>query len=140
MANINNELNNTEEKLKNIEKQVESLKNKVNNAMNSIKHAIANVINVIRTLNNIVNKTALFIVGAFQKAISTVQRIIQLFGNLGDRIRLTHRNTNILKGSFTELKSAIDLVTGAFNKLMNNQFINESKQLLSSIQTLNMLN
>lgn len=139
MANINNELNNTEEKLKNIEKQVESLKNKVNNAMNSIKHAIANVINVIRTLNNIINKTALFIVGAFQKAISTVQRIIQLFGNLGDRLRLTHRDTNILKGSFTELKSAIDLVTGAFNKLMNNQFINEGKQLLSSIQTLNML-
>ena len=139
MANINNELNNTEEKLKNIEKQVESLKNKVNNAMNSIKHAIANVINVIRTLNNIINKTALFIVGAFQKAISTVQRIIQLFGNLGDRIRLTHRDTNILKGSFTELKSVIDLLTGAFNKLMNNQFINEGKQLLSSIQTLNML-
>ena len=129
MANINNELNNTEEKLK----------NKVNNAMNSIKHAIANVINVIRKFNNIINKTALFIVGAFKKAISTVQRIIQLFGNLGDRIGLTHRNTNILKGSFTELKSAIDLVTGAFNKLMNNQFINEGKQLLSSIQTLNML-
>lgn len=138
-SNIDFNREGLEPEIKKTNKSFDDLKSKVNNVMNSITNAIANVINVIRKFNNIINKTALFIVGAFKKAISTVQRIIQLFGNLGDRIGLTHRNTNILKGSFTELKSVIDLVTGAFNKLMNNQFINEGKKLLSSIQTLNML-
>lgn len=128
-----------QEEIKNTEKAYENLKNKVSEAMSSIKHAIANVIGVIRIANNILHKVGSTIISVFNGAIHTVQRIIQLFGNLGDRIGLTHRQNNLLKGSFTELKSAIDLVVGAFNKLFNNQFIEQGKKLLSSIQSLNML-
>ena len=121
------------------EKAYENLKNKVNEVMSSIKHAISNVIGVIRTANNILHKVGSTIVSVFNGAIHTVQRIIQLFGNLGDRVGLTNKNTNILKGSFTELKSAIDLLAGALNKLFNNQFIEQGRKLLSSIQSLKML-
>ncbi len=128
-----------QEEIKNTEKAYENLKNKVSEVMSSIKHAMANVIGVIRTANNILHKVGSTIISVFNGLIHTVQRIIQLFGNLGDRIGLTHRQNNLLKGSFTELKSAIDLVAGAFNKLFNNQFIQQGKKLLGSIQTLNIL-
>ena len=121
------------------EKAYENLKNKVNEVMSSIKHAISNVIGVIRMANNILNSTINGVINAFKGITSTVQRIIQLFGNLGDRVGLASKNTNILKGSFTELKSAIDLLAGALNKLFNNQFIEQGRKLLSSIQSLNML-
>jgi len=128
-----------QEEVKNTEKAYENLRNKVSEVTNSIKHAIGNVIGVIRTVNNVLHKVVSTIISVFNGAIHTVQRIIQLFGNLGDRIGLTHRQNNLLKGSFTELKSAIDLVAGAFNKIYNNQFIQQGKKLLGSIQTLNML-
>lgn len=128
-----------QEEIKNTEKAYEELRNKVNEVMSSIKHAISNVIGVIRTANNILHKVGSTIISVFNGAMHTVQRIIQLFGNLGDRVGLTNKNTNILKGSFTELKSAIDLLAGALNKLFNNQFIEQGRKLLSSIQSLKML-
>lgn len=128
-----------EEEIKKSESAYENLRNKVSEVTNSIKHAIGNIIGVIRTVNNVLHKVGSTIISVFNGAIHTVQRIIQLFGNLGDRIGLTHRQNNLLKGSFTELKSAIDLVAGAFNKIYNNQFIQQGKKLLGSIQTLNML-
>lgn len=125
--------------IKDQEKAYEELRNKVSEVMSSIKHAISNVIGVIRTANNILHKVGITIVSVFNGAIRTVQRIIQLFGNLGNRIGLANKHTNILKGSFTELKSAIDLLAGALNKLFNNQFIEQGRKLLSSIQSLKML-
>lgn len=128
-----------QEEIKNTEKAYEELRNKVNEVMSSIKHAISNVIGVIRTANNILHKVGSTIISVFNGAMHTVQRIIQLFGNLGNRVGLANKNTNILKGSFTELKSAIDLLAGALNKLFNNQFIEQGRKLLSSIQSLKML-
>lgn len=135
----NNAMQEQQEEIRKTEMTYEELRNKVNEVMSSIKHAIANVIGVIRTANNILHKTATTIVSVFNGAMHTVQRIIKLFGNLGDRIGLTHKNTNILKGSFTELKSAIDLIGGAISKVLNNQFIQQGRKLLSSIQSLKMM-
>ena len=128
-----------QEQVKNTAKTYEELRTRVSEATNSIRHAIANVIGVIRTANNILHKIGITIVSVFNGAIRTVQRIIQLFGNLGNRIGLTNKQTNILKGSFTELKSAIDLLSGAFNKIFNNQFIEQGRKLLGSIQSLKMM-
>lgn len=135
----NNAMQEQQEEIRKTEMTYEELRNKVNEVMSSIKHAIANVIGVIRTANNILHKTATTIVSVFNGAMHTVQRIIKLFGNLGDRIGLTNKNTNILKGSFTELKSAIDLISGAISKVLNNQFIQQGRKLLSSIQSLKMM-
>ena len=121
------------------ESQVNNLRNKVSEVTNYIKQAVANTVKVIRAANNVVNKSISVMIGAFDKLGSAVQRIIQLFGNFGNRVTGFNKQGNILKGTFTELKSKVDLLVGAFNKLYNNSFINEGKKLLSSVQTLNML-
>lgn len=139
VGNIEGILKGFDQETEESKKKLQELQNKVTDVFNSIKKAVSNVIGVIRTMNTILNKSINAIVDGFKVVISTIQRVIQLFGNLGNRIGLTGKNTNILKGSFTELKSAIDLVVGAFNKLYNNQFIQQGKKLLSSVQTLNML-
>lgn len=135
----NNAMQEQQEEIRKTEMTYEELRNKVNEVMSSIKHAIANVIGVIRTANDILHKTVTTVISVFSGAMHTVQRIIKLFGNLGDRIGLTNKNTNILKGSFTELKSAIDLISGAISKVLNNQFIQQGRKLLSSIQSLKMM-
>ena len=121
------------------EEQVNRLRNKISEVTNYIKQAIANTVKVIRAANNVVNKSISVMIGAFDKLGSAIQRVIQLFGNLGNRVTGFNKQGNILKGTYTELKSKIDLLVGAFNKLYNNNFINEGKKLLSSVQTLNML-
>lgn len=129
----NKEIEAADEKLKN------DITNKVSAVLSAIKSAVNNVISLVRKVNEIFNKTVVAIVGAFQKAVSLIGRILQLFGSLSDRVRNNTNSVNILKGSFTELKSAVDLVVGAFNKLINNQFLQKGKELLSSIQSLNMI-
>lgn len=118
---------------------VDDVRNRINEVVNDIKQSIANIIKVIRVANDILHKTAIGIISAFQMAGNAIQRIISLFGNLANRVRETNRQTNILKGTWTELNSMVRLLSGAFNKLFNNQFINEGRQLLSSIQSLNMI-
>lgn len=121
------------------EDKVNTVKNKVEEVTGYIKQAMANTVKVVRAANNIVNKSISVVVGVFDKLGSAVQRLMQLFGNFGNRVSGFNKQGNILKGTFTELKSKIDLLVGAFNKLYNNSFINEGKKLLSSVQTLNML-
>lgn len=121
------------------EEKVNTVKNKVEEVTGYIKQAMANTVKVVRAANNIVNKSISVVVEVFDKLGSAVQRLMQLFGNFGNRVSGFNKQGNILKGTFTELKSKIDLLVGAFNKLYNNSFINEGKKLLSSVQTLNML-
>lgn len=139
VGNIEGILKGFDQETEESKKKLQELQNKVADVFNSIKKAISNVISVIRMANNVLHTVATTIVSVFNGALHTIQRIIQLFGNLGDRIGLTNRHTNILKGSFTELKSAIELLAGAFNKVFNNQFIQQGRKLLGSIQTLKML-
>lgn len=121
------------------EQNLNTIKNKVQEVIGYIKQSIANIIKIIREANSIVNRSLSLMISLFEKLGSTVQRILSLFSNFGDRLKAHTKQGNILKGTYTELKSKIDLLVGAFNKLFNNQFINEGKKLLSSVQTLNML-
>lgn len=116
-----------------------TLKSAVIGTCNAITSTIAKAIQAIKTANSVIAKTVNGTINIFNTFKSTVERILGLFGGFGNRIRSANNDMNIFKGSFTELKSIIDIVANSFNKLFNNKFINEGKGLLSSIQTLNML-
>ena len=128
-----------QQELDNTKRKIDELRDKVNETVQIVKQSIANVIKVIRVANSVIDKSIQLFVGVFSNIGSAVERILKLFGNFGNRLGIINNHGNILKGTFTELKSKIDLLVGAFNKLFNNSFINEGKQLLSSIQTMNML-
>lgn len=129
----NKEIEAADEKLKN------DITNKVKEVLSSVRSAVNNVISLVRKVNEIFNRCVKTIVNGFKSVEKVVERIIKLFGNFGDAIGKSTKNNNILKGSFTELKSAIDLLSGAFKKLTNNEFIKEGAKIISSIQTLNVL-
>ncbi|MEE3417911.1 MAG: hypothetical protein VZQ62_01060 [Methanosphaera sp.] len=107
--------------------------------VNTIKKTISNIIGVIRKLNTLLNKSINFIISGFRGAFNTIKRLLTLFGNFGNRVKTISHNGNILKGTFTELKSKVELLVGAFKSLFNNEFLRNGMKLLSSIQTLNML-
>lgn len=118
---------------------VDSIKNKVQEACQFIISAVSKAIGIVKWAISSTAKTATAIIGAFRQIGSVASRIIGLLGNFANRVRGCTKDTNLLKKSWTELRSMISLVSGALNRLTNNQFINEGKKLLSSIETLNTL-
>ena len=109
----------------------------INNAVNKIISAIRSILSTVKTVFNTVTS----IIGGFK---SGVEKVISLFGNLGNRVKSlftgissnsksANDSVNVLSGSFTELKSAVDLVSGAISKLFNNEFVNNALNLYQSI-------
>lgn len=109
----------------------------INNAINKVISAIRSILSIVRTVFNTVTS----IINGFK---NTVSKIITLFGNLGNRVKSlftgissnsksANDSVNILSGSFTELKSAVDLVSGAISKIFNNEFVNNALNLYQSI-------
>ena len=139
------------EKTKRLEEQtnrerksrVDEVYNKVTSVLsritNAVKRTLSNIISIVRKLNNLLNSSIRFMINGFSRLASGIRRILTLFGNFGNRVRNINRNGNILKGTFTELKSKIDLLVGAFRTLANNEFLQSGIKLLSSVQSLNML-
>jgi len=124
-------------------KRVDEVYNKVTSVLsrvtNAVKRTLSNIISIVRKLNNLLNSSIRFMINGFSRLASGIRRILTLFGNFGNRVRNINRNGNILKGTFTELKSKIDLLVGAFRTLANNEFLQSGTKLLSSVQSLNML-
>ena len=120
-------------------KSVENIKNKVQEACKFIISAVSKAIDIVKWAISSVGKVANGIIGVFRSVGSIASRIIGLLGNFANRVRDCTKTTNLLKGSWTELNSAINVVSSVVNKLTNNSFINEGKKLLSSIETLNTL-
>lgn len=118
---------------------MEQVKSAVKEGLTFVINTVTKAINAVKFVLSTIGKTATFIVSGFRGITSITQRIISLIGNFGDRIKGVNKNTNILKGSWTELNSAINLVSNAINKLTNNKFIQEGMKLLSSIETMNTL-
>lgn len=104
-----------------------------------IKTAINGVISVIKTWHNFVKSSINAVINIFKKLGSIVERIIQIFGNLANRVGLLNNNGNILKGTFTELRNKVAVLTTAFKKLYDNEFIKRGEALLSSVQTMNIV-
>lgn len=121
------------------QKAVEEFNSKISKIKEVVKEVVNAVITSIKLMQKYITTGFQHMASIFNMFTSTVQRLIKLFGNLANRVGSFNKNTNILKGTYTELYSAIRLVTGAFNKMFNNQFIKEGEKLLSSIQTLNIV-
>ena len=126
--------------LENEQKQsIENIKNKVQEACQFIISIVSKAIDIVKFAISSIGKTFTTIISAFRSIGSIASRIIGLLGNFANRVRECTKTTNLLKGSWTELHSAISLISGAINKLTNNVFINEGKKLLSGIESLNTL-
>lgn len=118
---------------------IDNIKNRVQEACQFIISIVSKAVDIVKFAISSIGKTFTTIISAFRSIGSIASRIIGLLGNFANRVRECTKTTNLLKGSWTELRSAISLISGAINKLMNNTFINEGKKLLSSIETLNTL-
>ena len=125
--------------MNNIKSTINMVVKAVKTAVNAIKTYINTLVSIVKFGANAVKSYIGLIGNIFTGLVSTVQRIVQLFGNFGNRLGLTNKQGGLLKGTFTELKSKIDLVTGAFKRFTNNEFIKEGKNLLGSIQSLNII-
>ena len=129
-----------QEQLENEQKQsIENIKNKVQEACKFVISIVSKAVDIVKFAISSIGKTFNTIISVFRSIGSIASRIIKLLGNFANRVRKCTKTTNLLKGSWTELHSAISLISGAINKILNNQFINEGKKLLSSIETLNTL-
>lgn len=150
LRGVNNSLNQMRSNVGAVSSAFSNLGNALNNISNLAK-SIANGVN--RILNGIISgiRTAL---SAVRTAITSganlitnmgkgVQKLISLFGNLGNRVKsafgLGTSSINAFSGSATELLSKIRLLTGAFEGLFSNKFIEQGRNLLSSISTMNVI-
>lgn len=133
-------IDNMRNKMLSIASTISSVGKAINNTINQIIGAIRKILSVIKTVFN----GAISIVVGFK---NTVARIIELFGNLGNRVRSTFQSLfggaskangslNLLKGTATELKSKIDLLKMAFNTLFNNTYMKSAETLYQSIYSL----
>lgn len=108
-------------------------------AWGAITNTIKRAVSIIKAAHKAINNSIKITVGIFKIFKSTVQRIISLLGNFGNRLGSTAKQGNILKGSFTELRSKLQLLSGALDKIFNNNYINSGMKLLESIQTMNII-
>lgn len=111
----------------------------INEFVGNFRKNMANLIKIIRDANKLTNTFLKGIVSVAGLVVTGVDKIIQTFSNLGNRVKESAGQVNIFKNTFTELNSAIQLVTGAINSVFNNQFINMAEKLYSSIQSLNVI-
>ena len=150
LRNVNNSLN-----------QMRSNVGAVSSAFNNLGNALNNISNLAKSIANGVNRVLNGIISGIRTALSAVrtaitsganiisntgkgvQKLISLFGNLGNRVKsafgLGNSSINAFSGSATELLSKIRLLTGAFEGLFNNRFIEQGRNLLSSISTMNVI-
>lgn len=109
----------------------------VNSTVNKVVSTIRSILSTVKTVFN----SSLSIVTGFK---SGIEKIVSIFGSLGNRVKSLftgmHDSTksagdsvNILSGTFTELKSKIDLISSAISKLFNNDFTNSALNLYQSI-------
>lgn len=113
----------------------------------AVNGAVNKIVSLIRSAVNIVSKSFSAVRGVFDNIKTGVTKIISLFGNLGNRVKSLFTDVesgkkssgvfNLIGNSATELRSKILLLTGAFNKLFNNELIEKGKKLLSSVNALN---
>lgn len=118
---------------------ISSTVGKVNAVIGTIGSAVMAIINIVRSGFSIMNssiKVTLSIVNVFKNALT---RIISLFGNLGNRVELLNSQGNILSGTWTELSSKLNVICGLVDKLLNNKFISNGLNLLSAINTMNIV-
>lgn len=145
---VNAERNAAEQSRKAVQKQanaqleligkIRKVAQAVNNAVNSIIRAIKSVISITFKIGETFIKIGKIIV-------STISRILKLFGNLSNRVKslFTVGKKNELDNSFhgligsaTELRSKILLLKGALDSLFNGKAVKGAKELLSSVYSL----
>ena len=113
--------------------------NTISGFANAINKAVNTVIMVLRGLLKVVNTVFNAIGKAVDIVKNSIQKFISLFGGFGNRVRGVGGDFNVFKNSATELRSKIQLLKGALNTLFNNQLINQSKKVLSSISTMSVI-
>lgn len=118
----------------------------INTVAQAVNTAVNRIIGILRTAANIIGK----IIGVISNTILSITRgvrgLIELFGNLGNRLRETFTGVssgkevtgifNNIGASATELRSKILLLKGAFDGLFNSEMIRKAKELMASVYSL----
>ena len=131
-----------------VAKKHEELRSVISSVSTYINNSVNKVVGIIRKGLSIINSVMNGTFKLIKTGGSTVSRIIELFGSLGDRVKQSfglassssnqfNGGLNILKGTATELRSKILLVTGAFKALFNNDMVKNATELYQSVYSMN---
>lgn len=155
LERTNNELSRTNKQLNDMNSIISSLRGNIGKVTSQATSAIGNVVNsftkfttalysslrrVRMNINNIIStfkRIGNRVISFTNKIGNGIKSIIKIFGNLANRVKSTFgilsKDGNILKGTYTELLSAIRLLEKAFNQLENNEFIKSGTGQLAAL-------
>ena len=107
----------------------------IDTIIRGIDSAINTVLSALKAGLNAVRKTITTLGRAIAAVPRTLTRIVQLFGNLGNRVR----SVNALTNAWVVLDSKLNLVERAYNAIFSNQYLTSVQQTLGGIAGLNQI-
>ena len=107
----------------------------IDTIIRGIDSAINTVLSALKAGLNAVRKTITTLGRAIAAIPRTLTRIVQLFGNLGNRVR----SVNALTNAWVVLDSKLNLVERAYNAIFSNQYLTSVQQTLGGISGLNQI-
>ena len=110
-----------------IKKVADIVKNSLSKALSLVKKDIQLTVSLVKKG-----------VDLFKSAGNTILRILNLFGNFGDRLRSLFSG-GIINGVIKGFNGLLNTVADVPNKILDNRFVQVGESLLSSIQSLNIL-
>ena len=115
--------------------QIQQRLKMIDTIISGIDSAINTVLNVLKSGLNVVHKTITTLGKAIAAIPRTLTRIVQLFGNLGNRVR----SVNALTNAWVVLDSKLNLIERAYNAIFSNQYLTNVQQTLGGIAGLNQI-
>lgn len=110
-----------------IKKVADIVKNSLSKALSLVKKDIQLTVSLVKKG-----------VDLFKSAGNTILRVLNLFGNFGDRLRSLFSG-GIINAVLKGFNGLLNTVADVPNKILDNRFVQVGESLLSSIQSLNIL-
>ena len=110
-----------------IKKVADIVKNSLSKALSLVKKDIQLTVSLVKKG-----------VDLFKSAGNTILRVLNLFGNFGDRLRSLFSG-GIINGVIKGFNGLLNTVADVPNKILDNRFVQVGESLLASIQSLNIL-
>lgn len=137
-VNLNNYATELKQSFRETEDPVEQIQQRlkmIDTIISGIDSAINTMLNALKAGLSIVHKTITTLGKAVAAIPRTLTRIVQLFGNLGNRVR----SVNALTNAWVVLDSKLNLIERAYNAIFSNQYLTSVQQTLGGIAGLNQI-
>lgn len=137
-VNLNNYATELKQSFRETEDPVEQIQQRlkmIDTIISGIDSAINTVLSALKAGLNVVHKTITTLGKAIAAIPRTLTRIVQLFGNLGNRVR----SVNALTNAWVVLDSKLNLIERAYNAIFSNQYLTNVQQTLGGIAGLNQI-